>query len=100
MPENRGITNTLSGRPTYSSCQSKGFTLIELLVAIAIIAILASLLLPALTQGKAKAKRIQCITNVRQLSIAWVMYASDNSYFLVSNGQPSSGGNISSKFWV
>ncbi|SPE51660.1 conserved exported hypothetical protein [Verrucomicrobia bacterium] len=71
-------------RPTKPSAGG-AFTLIELLVVIAIIAILAALLLPALSKSKTKGESMACANNIKQLSLAWWLYADDSGDWLVNN---------------
>ena len=74
--------------------KNRGFTLIELLVVIAIIAILAAMLLPALSRAKSKAQATQCLSNLNELGLCWQFYHTDNNDLLVPNNAVTGNSNL------
>lgn len=90
----------------------KGFTLIELLVVIAIIAVLMAILMPALNRAREQGKRAVCLSNLKQLTLAWIMYADDNDDKIVNgeaytatrlpvaNPVPTRGPHKGERYWV
>ena len=72
--------------------KKKAFTLIELLVVIAIIAILMAILMPALNRAREQGKRAMCLGNVKQLMLAWIMFADDHDQRIVSGNAGGMGG--------
>ncbi len=84
--------------------RTRGFTLIELLVVIAIIAVLMAILMPTLNRAREQGRRAACMANLRQLTLAWLMYADENDSKIVSgdagydHGQP--GSSNYEKAWV
>jgi len=86
--------------PLATAARGRAFTLIELLVVMAIIAVLAALVLPALSQAKARAQGIMCLNNTKQLLVAWHVYAGDHDDRVPYNLGMTAAGSRTPLNWV
>jgi len=101
VPGGDSLTDRLKPPPTTRATRRAALTLIELLVVIALIAVLASLLLPAINHSKEQGRGIQCLSNARQLGLAWIMYADDHAGWLPPNCDGTqSGADERSPSWA
>jgi prepilin-type N-terminal cleavage/methylation domain-containing protein/prepilin-type processing-associated H-X9-DG protein len=94
MNTNQPIPNAARHHVAWKAGHRRGFTLIELLVVIAIIAILAAMLLPALSKAKAKAVNSQCVSNIKQVMLAMNLFAADHGDRLPYNTSGIAGREI------
>jgi len=90
----RAHATHLTIQPCNDSTRRAAFTLIELLVVITIIGVIAALLLPALAKAKQSAQSTKCLSNLKQLQLAWLSYAHDNNDRLVLNKSRNTRGLI------